>query len=69
MSGEVYHPSPHPFAGLPDIDYPFDDKIIVVTPLQPFASGKNQFQHGLRRPGRVHQGSSRRHLAGQFYGV
>src|SRR2546430_2905217 len=25
------HPSPRPYQGLPDIDYPFHDKVIVVT--------------------------------------
>src|SRR4030081_1476436 len=28
---EVYQPSPRPYRGLPDIDYPFHDKTIVVT--------------------------------------
>ncbi len=28
---EVYQPSPRAYKGLPDIDYPFQDKIIVVT--------------------------------------
>jgi putative transposase len=28
---EVYPPSPRPYTGLPDIDYPFHDKTIVVT--------------------------------------
>jgi putative transposase len=28
---EVYQPSPRPYQGLPDIDYPFHDKVIVVT--------------------------------------
>jgi putative transposase len=28
---EVYQPSPRPYQGLPDIDYPLHDKIIVVT--------------------------------------
>ena len=28
---EVYRPSPRPYTGLPDIDYPFHDKTIVVT--------------------------------------
>jgi putative transposase len=28
---EVYLPSPRPYTGLPDIDYPFHDKTIVVT--------------------------------------
>ena len=28
---EVYQPSPRPYTGLPDIDYPFHDRTIVVT--------------------------------------
>src|SRR6478752_1272318 len=28
---EIYQPSPRPYTGLPDIDYPFHDKTIVVT--------------------------------------
>ena len=28
---EIYQPSPRPYTGLPDIDYPLHDKIIVVT--------------------------------------
>ena len=28
---EVYQPSPRAYTGLPDIDYPFHDKTIVVT--------------------------------------
>ncbi|HZV85901.1 MAG TPA: integrase core domain-containing protein [Candidatus Binatus sp.] len=28
---EVYQPSPRPYTGLPDIDYPLHDKTIVVT--------------------------------------
>ncbi len=28
---EVYQPSTLPYQGLPDIDYPFHDKIVVVT--------------------------------------
>ena len=30
--GEVYQPSPRPYTGLPDIDYPWHDKTVVVTP-------------------------------------
>ena len=29
--GELYQPSPRPYAGLADIDYPFHDKTITVT--------------------------------------
>jgi putative transposase len=28
---EAYQPSPRPFTGLPTFDYPFHDKVIVVT--------------------------------------
>ena len=28
---EVYQPSPRPYQGLPDIDYPLHDKVVVVT--------------------------------------
>jgi putative transposase len=28
---EVYQSSPRPYTGLPDIDYPFHDKVVVVT--------------------------------------
>jgi len=28
---EVYQPFPRPYTGLPDIDYPFHDKVVVVT--------------------------------------
>ncbi len=28
---EVYQPSPRPYRGLPDLDYPFHDQVIVVT--------------------------------------
>ncbi len=29
--GEVYQPSPRPYRGLPDLDYPFHDRDILVT--------------------------------------
>jgi putative transposase len=28
---EIYQPSTRPYRGLPDIDYPFHDKVVVVT--------------------------------------
>jgi transposase InsO family protein len=31
VPGEVYRPSSKPYAGLPDVDYPFHDKDILVT--------------------------------------
>jgi putative transposase len=28
---ELYTPSPRPYAGLPELDYPFHDKAVIVT--------------------------------------
>ena len=39
---EVYHPSPRPYAGLPDIDYPLHDKTIVVTRCGRICLGHNK---------------------------
>jgi putative transposase len=68
---EIYQPSPRPYTGLPDLDYPFHDKTIVVTRCGRICldNKKNQFQPSLRRAGRRHQGNSRRYLAHQFYAV
>jgi hypothetical protein len=68
---EVYQPSTRTYTGLPDIDYPFHDKDHRRQPLRPHLSRpkKNQFQHGLCRPSRGPQRSSRRYLAGQLYGL
>jgi putative transposase len=63
---EVYQPSTRAYQGLPDIDYPFHDKVIVVTNCGRIclANKKDQLQYRLRRPGGRHQGGSRRYLAG-----
>jgi transposase InsO family protein len=68
---EVYQPSSRIYQGLPDIDYPLHDRVIVVTRCGRICLGKkkNQLQHGLRRPSRWRQRSARRHLAGEFYGL
>lgn len=39
---EVYHPSPRPYTGLPDIDYPLHDKTIVVTRCGRICLGKKK---------------------------
>src|SRR5713101_2819299 len=39
---EVYQPSPRPYTGLPDIDYPFHDKTIVVTRCGRICLGKKK---------------------------
>ena len=37
---EIYQPSPRPYTGLPDLDYPFHDKTIVVTRCGRICMGK-----------------------------
>jgi len=61
---EVYQPSARPYQGLPDIDYPFHDKVIVVTNCECICLGNTHC-----RPSRRHQGSARRYLVGQLYGL
>jgi len=39
---EIYQPSPHIYTGLPDIDYPLHDKIIVVTRCGRICLGKKK---------------------------
>ena len=39
---EVYQPSPRTYTGLPDIDYPLHDKIIVVTRCGRICLGKKK---------------------------
>src|SRR5256884_7679595 len=39
---EVYQPSPRPYTGLPDIDYPLHDKTIVVTQCGRICLGKKK---------------------------
>jgi len=39
---EVYQPSPRPYTGLPNIDYPFHDKTIVVTRCGRICLGKKK---------------------------
>src|SRR5271167_2927460 len=39
---EVYQPSPRPYSGLPDIDYPLHDKTIVVTRCGRICLGKKK---------------------------
>jgi len=39
---DVYHPSPRPYTGLPDLDYPFHDKTIVVTRCGRICLGKTK---------------------------
>src|SRR5215471_6657803 len=39
---EVYQPSPRPYTGLPDIDYPLHDKTIVVTRCRRICLGRKK---------------------------
>ena len=43
---EVYQPSTRPYAGLPDIDYPFHDKTIVVTRCGRICLGNKKINKG-----------------------
>ena len=68
---EVYKLRCVPMEGLPDIDYPFHDRTIVVTHCGRICLGRKKinFSTGLCRPGRRNQGNPRRYLAGQLYGL
>ena len=68
---ERYAPSTRPYKGLPDLDYPFHDKIVTVTTCGRILlqSRENQSQHRLRRPARRHQTGQRPHLARQLHGL
>jgi putative transposase len=67
---DVYQASSRPYQGLPDIDYPFRDRTIVVTHCGRMSGQeKDQFQHRLCRASCRDQGSARRHLAGPLYGL
>ena len=39
---DVYQPSPRPYTGLPDIDYPLHDKVNVVTNCGRICLGKKK---------------------------
>jgi putative transposase len=67
---EVYQPSPRPYSGLPDIDYPFHDKTIVVTKCGRLCMGRKKINFSQVFAGPLWASrSSRRYLAGQLYGV
>ena len=44
---EVYQPSLRPYTGLPDIDYPFHDKTIVVTRCGRICLGNKKIKRGI----------------------
>jgi putative transposase len=67
---ERYRPSPRPYCGLPELDYPLHDKAVTVTTCGRICyNRRNQSQPGLRRPDRRHQADRRSHLAGQLHGL
>jgi len=49
---EVYQPSPRPYTGLPDIDYPFHDKTIVVTRCGRICLGRKKINFSQSLPDR-----------------
>ena len=50
---EVYQPSSRPYTGLPDIDYPFHDKTIVVTRCGRICLGKKKINFSTVFAGRA----------------
>ena len=68
---EVYQPSPRPYTGLPDIDYPFHDKTIVVTRCRRICLGSKKINFRQVFAGQA-VGIKEVHddiLVGQFYAV
>ncbi len=67
---EVYQPSPRPYTGLPDIDYPLHDKTIVVTRCGRICLGRKKINFSQVFAGQAVgiKRSPRRYLAGELYG-
>jgi hypothetical protein len=65
IAREVYQPSTRAYKGLPDIDYPFHDKIIVVTHCGRICLGHKKINFSTVFAGQAvgNRRSSRRHLA------
>ena len=49
---EVYQPSTRPYQGLPDIDYPFHDKVVVVTNCGRICFGRKRLTSAPSSPAR-----------------
>ena len=58
VPGRALHPSPRPYHGLAELEYPFHDRTITVTSCGRICLGQSQDQleRRLRRPERRHQG-------------
>jgi putative transposase len=67
----VYQPSTRLYQGLPDIDYPFHDKVIVVTNCGRICLGNKKINFCTVFAGQAVgiKGGARRRLVGQFYGL
>src|SRR6202166_3991195 len=50
---EVYQPSPRPYQGLPNLDYPFHDKVIVVTNCGRICLGNKKINFSTVFPGQA----------------
>ena len=59
---EVYQPSSRPYTGLPDLDYPFHDKTIVVTRCGRICLGNKKINFSLNRRRQPFQGFSQGYL-------
>ena len=64
-------PSPRPYTGLGELEYPFHDRTVTVTHCGRICFGRRKINlsQRVRRTERRHQGSRREHLAGQLYAL
>ena len=68
---ELYAPLNAPYDGLPEVNYPFHDRDILVTACGRICMHQQEDQHldRARRPKARNQGSRRRHLARQLHAL
>jgi hypothetical protein len=68
---ELYSPSPRPYMGLSEVEYPFHDCTVTVTQCGRICIGrrKNQLERRVCWPGCRNHGSQRQNLAGQLYEI
>ena len=65
VPNDVYHPSARPYTGLPDVDYPFHDRDVLVTACGRICMHRKKINISTVMAGQRlgNQGSRRGHLA------
>ncbi len=67
---ERYNPSPRPYRGLPELDYPFHDRDILVTACGRICMARKKINVSNVLAGQTrNQGGRRRHMARQLHGL